>query len=484
MIEVLAPKVQVLLHKTIMRKTTNGGDAVSARFSGSVDRQVVDLAPFLGDGSTVTTTKSVTAPAGGFSLALVDKPDSVDGKSFESLYGLIEPMDMIEIRGRHGAPLDPNKPPIIMRGFVSDVRRVESAGGDGRPARMVMVTGQDYGKVWQIIQISYLANYLIGSAYISGFPLFEQYGISNNVLGADEFAKEVLAKIINPYLAAMLPANSTLPNNVVADVSVAAATVSPGIQAHQGTIYEMLRYYGDVGPWNELFMEDREEGVFMVYRANPYLKTDGSGAKIQSEAPDPVYIDVPITDVVEMNVSRSDSDVANFYWVQSPRFNLIFEAQRRQEATAASQDTVVLADYPNSDVKFYGNRVMVLDTQQGSSAMGTHDAGRAASDFNQLGSAAVTFMDTRRKVVVDSNKDNIVLERGSIRIKGNEKIKAGVYLRIARGQLVSTYYVSQVDHQLTPYQSFITSVSVERGTGFIERVKSGSISPYYEDRNK
>lgn len=480
MITVYAPQFVVRLHKTISRRTTNGSDAVSRRFAGAASRLVIDLADFLGDGAGVFTTKSISDPAGGFTVRLIDRPDGNDG-TFESLYGLIEPMDMIEIRARHGAPTDAGEPPIIMRGFVSTVQRTEAVDNDGKPTRAVMIMGHDYGKIWQVIQINYLADYLIGKQYISGFPLFEKYGISNNVLSAAEFVQQVVDKIINPYMDGLMPSASLLPRQMTADISVPESTVSPGVQAHQGTIYEMLRYYGDVGPWNELYTEDREDTVALVYRAAPFLKTDGTDGKVQAEAPDPVYIDIPTRDIVERNLARSDANVANFFWVSSQRFNLVYETQRQQEALANDKETVDISAYPNADAKLYGIRLMQLSTEQGGAAMGTHDSGRAESDFNQLGSEAVKWMDKRRQAVVDANRDNIVLESGRITLRGNEAIKPGVYIRFTSGALVSTYYVKRVDHRMVPFQAFVTDVEVERGTGFIARVLQAG-SPYFEEQ--
>lgn len=480
MIPVYSPDVQVWLHKTIGRRTTNGKDAVSIRFSGSAARQVVDLRPFLGEGASVRTSKSVRDPAGGFSITLVDQPDQVDG-AFESLYGLIEPMDMIEIRARHGVAASSAKAPIIMRGFVTEVQRVEAAASGGQPQRAVTVSGQDYGKLWQVIQIVYYAGYLVGQSYISGFNLFEQYGIPVTTMAPSEFAKEVLAKIINPYLAALMPANSTLPRQVAPDTTVGPATISPGIQTHQGTIYEMLRYYGDVGPWNELFMEDREDGVYMVYRPNPYLKTDGTGAKVQAEAPDPVYVDLDVKDLLAINLQRSDADVMNFFWVQSARFNLVYEAFQRQDAMAGNRDDVALIGYQNADPDLYGIRLMSTETQQGGPDMQNHTTGGPAADVDRGSAASANWMDARRRILVDSNRDNVVLERGTMRMRGNESIRAGTYIRLTRGALTSTYYVAQVEHEFVPFQGYFTTAAVERGTGFIERVKAAG-SPYFMEQ--
>lgn len=480
-IRIYQPQLEVKLHKLVQRSTTAGSTPVSERFTGSAKDRVIDLAPFLGDGSAVRTSKSIRQPAGGWQLDLVDRPDG-DVGSYETLYGLIEPMDMIEIRMRHGAPSSAASMPIIMRGYVTDVRRGESVSGDGRPVRKVIVSGQDYGKIWQVIQIIYLVGYMVGQSYISGFSLFEQYGIPN-VVTPKELVDQVISKIINPYLDRLMPSNSQMPREVKADITVGDATVSPGIQNQQGTIYELLRYYGDVGPWNELFMEDREDGVCVVYRPNPFLKADGSGEKIQPEAPDPVYNDVPIEDIVSLTVGRSDGDVANFYWVASPRFNLVADVYRRQEATASGDKTVDLSTYQNTSTTIYGNRLMQLETQQGGPSMSTHSTGGKAADVDKAGASANDWMNKRRQVVVDSNKDNIVLESGAISMRGNEAIKPGTYIRLKRGDLTAIYYAVQVDHEFIPFQGYFTNVTVERGTGFVERLKLGS-SPYFQEQNK
>lgn len=482
MITVYAPDVQVWLHKTIDRKTTNGKDAVSTRYTGSANRQVIDLRPFLGDGGGVQTSKSVRDPSGGFSLTLVDKPDGNDG-TFESLYGLIEPMDVIEIRARHGAPASAGKAPIVMWGFVSDVGRSESAGGDGRPQRAVTVSGQDYGKIWQILQISYLQGYIVGAAYISGFALMEMYGLPA-VMGASELMTKSLDNIINPFLKGLLPEKGQMPLTIKPDVdNVAPAMVSPGIQTHQGTIYEMLRYYGDVGPWNELFTEDREDGVHLVYRANPYVMTDGSGKQVQAEAPAPVYVDVDQSDLMALQLSRSDRDLANYFWVQNQRFNLIGDTFQRQTAVATGDPSVDLGTYANSAVRYYGPRVMSLESQQGGADTPTMTAGGKSADVDKVGASSADWMSRRRKIVADSNKDNVVLERGVMRMRGREDVRAGRYIRLRRGSMTADYYVVQVDHEFVPFQGFFTTAYVERGTGFMARVASSG-SPYFMEQTR
>lgn len=475
-ITVYQPEVQVSLHKTIGRKTTNGRDATSLRFQASAEKMVIDLTPFIGEAGLVQTSKGIAEPAGGWQVTLADRALESVG-SYESLYGLIEPMDMVEIRMRHGVATAAGRPPVVMRGFVTEVRRSESMNGDGRPQRAVVIGGQDYGKVWQIIQINYFAGYLLGKTYITDFKLFEQFGTGyETTLSPAKFFEQVVTKIINPYLDEMLPKNSVLPRSLGVDIKVKGATISPGIQAQEGTIYELLRAFGDVGPWNELFVEDREDGVYCVYRPNPFVDIT-TGEKIQADAPDPEYVDIDAADIVSINVSRSDANVANFYWVDSPRFNLITDIYRRQAAAAASDPTVVLKDYPNSDVKLYGIRVMRVATQQGGTDMKTHNTGGKASDVQSLEKSVGGWIDGRRRVLVETNRDNVLMERGSLRLRGNEDLRAGRYLRVTRGSFVATYYITQVEHEFIPFGGFFSSVTVDRGTGFVERIRRGG-SPY------
>src|SRR5215469_8951696 len=96
------PNLQVTLYKTISRSTLDGNNAPSQRFQGA--QRSYDLTPYFGEAGSVRTSKSVRDPAGGFSLTFADKPfiGEYNGKqTFESMYGLIEPMDFIEIRFRH-----------------------------------------------------------------------------------------------------------------------------------------------------------------------------------------------------------------------------------------------------------------------------------------------------------------------------------------------------------------------------------------------
>jgi hypothetical protein len=130
--KIMMPEFRVMLYKTMARRMVTGNDGrnvpSSERFSGG--SRVIDLTPFFGDGSSLETSKSVRQPAGQWAMVAVDQ---MDADKLDSLYGLVEPMDVIEIRMRHRP--DPvatgMAPPVVMRGFVSSVRRSMSMGANG-----------------------------------------------------------------------------------------------------------------------------------------------------------------------------------------------------------------------------------------------------------------------------------------------------------------------------------------------------------------
>ncbi|SDY39388.1 hypothetical protein [Nitrosomonas sp. Nm58] len=483
-IDTYNPQLKVVLHKTVGRGTVDGNEAVSTRFSNS-DTQI-DLSPVLGDGSSVLTSKSVRDPAGGFTVTLIDRQYEKMG-SFESLYGLIEPMDVIEIRMKHEHD-DTTKIPIVMRGFISEIRRTESMGADGKPQRNVVLVGQDYGKIWQMLQILFLPGYVIGQNLITNFKLFERYkmGFETNY-PSDKFIRDVFEKIINPYLKGLMPEGSSNPAEFKLDriVDDGSRTSISGTQNQEGTLYNLMRMYTDVGIWNELFIQDEEDGVHVVFRPTPALKVDGK-TKIQERAPDPEIIDVPIDRIINMTVSRSDADIANFYWVRSPRFDLNSDLYRQLFAVHASsdKDTVLLTNHPNTNEGLYGLRAMYGETQTGPNDAYTSGLKEAEEDKRR--DKVVDWVKHRRVAMVEQNKDNVVLERGSLRMFGNERIRAGMYINLKRGAFNALYYVTQVDHSFVPYNGFVSTLTLERGLGFVERVKmeSGKQSPWIAERTR
>ena len=496
MAKVFTPQVQVLVYKNVDRTTAGDGVPLSKRYTGS-DR-VIDLAPWLSDVGGVRTSKSVRDPAGGFSITLCDR---VHGKDLDSLYGLLEPMDMVEIRmsrephlrGENGGKL-----PIIMRGFISDIRRPESASAGGKPERTVVVTGQDYGKLWQIYQIFYEKNFPVAVTLITEWQLFTKYGMGFENMSCRKFVKDAIQVILNPFIASMKglsesgQANDSSPLMGIKvndeDLTAEPGTVAPfGInQFAGGTLYSFLTSFGDVGPWNELFLEDREDGVYLVYRPNPFYAVNGDYLPTKrfgnSDAREPDRVAISSADIESINVGRSDGNVANYYWVEAPRSQMINGATSRLMAVTGDSETF-LTTHRNSAADIYGLRKMWETTNQGEPQEQHHGNGTSADVLGAQQKLTEAWINKRRVELIEQNKDNIVFESGPIRIMGSHNVRAGMYLDVKRGSIKYSFYIVQVDHEFIPFHGYFTTLQVERGTSFRTRAQreAGAESPYLSE---
>lgn len=491
-VKVHQPRYQVLIYKTVQRKSVDGVTPTSERFRGT--SRVIDLSPWLSDNASINTRKGVREPAGGFSIVVPDKGYSASGQGLESLYGLIEPMDLVEIRLQHGTRAGQAALPVVMRGFVSNIKRSESVTPDGKPVRSVTINGQDYGKIWQMLQIFYGPNYIIGQDILSGFRLLDMFGAGYaNAISNKNFVKIAIEQIVNPFLAALLPKESAFPQITVNTDGVREGmTGISGIQTQEGNVYQLLQSYMDVGPFNELFLTEDDNGVYCVYRQNPALSLTGDPldskvtphpytGSLEAGATTLAAIDVFDTDVQTLEVTRSDDGVANYYWVQAPSFSLNSDViQRQMGYGAADRASVDLSAYPNSATALFGTRLMKLSTHLGGAEIKNVKSGLQQADHEERDASLASWMQNRREFLVAQNRDNSILERGVLRMRGDERIRVGNYINLHRGNFSALYYVTDVAHEMLPYRGFYTSVTFERGLGFANRIKlnGGASSPY------
>jgi len=514
MATIMMPEFKVRLFKTMARRMVTGDDGrqvpASERYSGG--QRLLDLTPFFGDGSSLETSKSVRAPAGTWSMTVVDR---MEADKMDSLYGLIEPMDVVEIRMRHNP--DPAstgaEPPVVMRGFVSSVRRSISMGGEGRPVRGVTISGMDYGKVLEMIQIRYLPNYVVGQNLLTELKLFVNYGVEAKPdQHGNDFLWQIINKVINPFIlglaemtvsvdstgkivtaadAGIEPMAITEPRTIKVEATATPSTVSAfGAQSAQGTLWDVLRGFLDVGPWTELFIEDRPDemlnprrpgGVVLVHRNNPFRDLDPSKGYI---LPQEFLVEtVVVTDeaVISWDAERSDANVANYFQVNMPRFDLFGADMLNLAGVSKNPRSFYLQDYPNATPKLYGMRFMEAATQMGGAdSLGRVDGQSEAVMRKGVRSDAL-WIDQRRAQLMAQNKDNVVFESGSITLSGQATLRAGMILKVVHlpsaGRAAQPFswecYVTAVQHRLVPYQGYVTVATFERGTGFAERIRKG-----------
>jgi len=358
-------------------------------------------------------------------------------------------------------------------------------GADGKPQRFVTVSGQDAGKLWQLLQVLYLPEYVIGQDILSNFALFERFSVGlQTALKVADFAKQMVENVINPFFKSIVPAGSSNPNQIIFDPSTVLGTSGIGsIQSAQGTVYNILRTYTDTGIWNEMYLEDREDGIHCVLRPNPF--TDINGKLIQPNAPLLTPTVLSDTDVISINLSRTDSGVANYFWVRSPISDMNSDGvlQEQWGMQASTRDTVILDTYLNSAVQYYGIRPMIVETETGGEDVQTFNSGRPKAEQIVRDNSMVNWINSRREIMLLQNKDNVLFESGTIRCRANEDIRPGTYIKLVRGGFSALYYVHAVDNDYIPFQGVFQTLSVDRGTGFIERIKreGGVNSPYLQE---
>jgi len=488
--KVYHPQIEVTLIKTINRTGMSFDDAGNSKGAKVDDRyktQRIDLKPYLGEAGGVRTTKSVREPAGGFSITLADQ---MHPKHMESLYALIEPMDLVEIRFCHdSADMNGKRPPIIMRGLVSEIRRDESMGSDGKPVRKVVITGQDLGKLWQIFIIYYLQVAVTGESTLTEFRFFDKYLQTQKMVTqlAHVFFKEIVAEVLNPFLARLQNANG---ESVISKGFVPYVTVEGSISPHtlnafsDVSLYSMMSTLFDVGPYNEMFIEDNEDEVSLILRPLPFHDVSGHsimGVVTPSPGYDTPVLDIPGEDIQSITSTRSDKGVANWYWSANTKWVLTNDGVMMLQAQQATEDKRL---YPNSAMERYGFRKMHIEYKLGAeSEVPDSDTGTPDVVIAKNKMTPIEWAKKRRQLLAEFNKDNVVFESGTMRVRGNEKIRAGRFVTSKRGGTnESWFYVVSVDHDFVPFQGFFTIINYERGTGFINRA-SNSSSPYLKEMN-
>lgn len=456
--------VQVLLKKLVHRQ-----DGVAARYAaGSTD---IDLTPYLGTAGSIRTQKGLVEPAGAFSITFADAVSPDIGDTF---YALIEPMDLIEIRATR-SPEDyvGQNYPLIMRGFVSAVRRVESIGDDGTPRRVVNVMGQDSGKLWQINQVIWELLQVTDSPFLNTYHMQAVTGIQVSMLPVSDFMTQLVTSYVNPKVQTLAAFASNLVAPFVADCSVKQGIVSVSTAAmfDSQPVWNLAVQFAD-RPWNEIFIQDQEDGPHLVFRPAP-LK-DINGQFIDPDATDPGSFYIDVSAILSLDLVHTDSRVANFFWVPPGQSTLDTDGQISKAYLISGQPLDF--SYGNNRPELYGVRKM----QVGSNLL---PDGNAPMPVNVPGSQYTYWYSQRAALLKNQNRDNCVFEEGVAAVQGNELMVPGQYAVMTRGDLTAEYYAVSVAHDIAPLRTWTSSLSLVRGTGFLNRNQASGAPAWLEGRS-
>lgn len=487
-VRVEAPVVQVRLSKATGINFTTGQvyRGASAGFDG------FELTPFLGDSGSIRTHKSLNEPCGAFSITFADRMSDVGQ---DTVYALAEAMDIIEIRmGRYPmvAPFPSGEQPLIMRGYISEIRRDETIAPDGTPHTSVTILGQDSAKLWfnwSILPEAHIAS--DNETMLATFSLFAASGIRTEVMPVSEFVAAVNDQMMTPRVEMLSNFSGwdIPPFNLLA--TVPEGRVWPGLfdsfmMGGGGRYWDILEWCAD-RPWNELFVRDNPETEIpdLIFRPVPYFDEDGGLIMPGAEAP-PI-IDRDVGDIVSVNMSRNDHKVANFYWVPpvTPETQYMNSISALTREGGGLDGPLFSVNHDNSNMALYGLRKMMHSTR----LLPTENPMTVAPNVHlpdsrlEAGRNTTAWHIIRAEQLNLLNRDNSVWDSARMTLKGMPDLLIGYTLRWIRGQrpgtgFQCTGYITDVEHEFRPLRAggqahWLTHLNLERCNNFLERDAAG-----------
>lgn len=485
-----APVFQILASKATGR---NYNAQRSYRGVGS-SFDTVELTPFLGDLGSIRTSKSLNEPCGGFSITFAD---ALSNTGADSVYGLLEAQDLIEIRaGRWPlvAPFPGGRQRLIMRGYVSEVRRDETVGPDGTPQRSVTITGHDSAKLffnWSVLPEAQIA--AGQETMVSTFKLQASFGIAGGIKPVGDVVTQIITEMMNPRVAMLSNFSGwDIPEFVPMVQGPPEGQAWGGMfdsfmMGGGGRYWDLLEWVAD-RPWNELFVRDNpvSELPEVFFRPVPYRDT--GGALIMPRATEPERIDRDIREIVSISMGHGDAKTANFFFVPpvNPQGNSMTSIKSMTLGSGGLGPPLFSVDHDNSNMSLYGLRKMMYGTR-----LYAEDAPEPVPP-NSTTPAARLFAgvtDTnwhlyRANQLRLLNQDNSIWDSAHMVLKGSPDLLIGCELYWKRGQrrgqgFETRGYIAGVEHEMRPLRAggqahWLTNLTLERCNNYLERDAAGS----------
>ncbi|MHB1418302.1 MAG: hypothetical protein ACYCX4_01755 [Bacillota bacterium] len=414
----------------------------------TVQNEAKDLTP---DFVKFTTHKGLGEPTGTWSIILKSRKDN-QGKTW---FDKIRPQDMVVIRFARLAK-NKAKPPVIMRGFVDNVRETYAIDDQGKPHRAILINGRDYGKLLLVIKVYYLYELDPVASLLNDNRLEANFGIPSGELKPNQFIELVNEKIILPEITKMQKFNKYLmPLEIAASVADYYRVNTFQVQAFAGSVWNLMDYYSNI-PWCELFVTEGETAPLLIFRPTPFKNR--SGQYTQSGG---TITEVPISkrDIETMDLGYSDNEAYSYFFTYATQAlisKIAFKAESVQlqsieegRNTSTPSNPTILEESLNK----YGFRPLELESPFIPILQGNKE--------NEIMPKDVRDMSLRmNKWLVDVFGHNQDLRNGTITIKGYEEARIGRCLTIDDKE---EYYIESVDHEVTAFETAKSTLGVTRG---------------------
>lgn len=470
------PQETIRRHPTIQVKIiTYSGTHIIRNAEKEVDSELV----------SVSTTKSLNAPAGTFTI----QSKMLKDKDNLTLYHKVKPMDMVEISMSFTKF---EEPVVVMRGLVDDIRRGTHAT-EGKVTEVVNIVGRDMGKLFLI----HRAYYFKAMEVVDKFFAEGKYGLeAGQRLTLPEIIKEIFTKIFQNSsdlkftngqsvgdLIHLLITAGKIGNPRTTDL---VAFTNP-LQTAEGNIWSLFQMYQGM-PFNEMFVRDDYDKTRLVIR--PALLKDFHGRFTQKPtfkeavffAFDIAGVRISSRDIFLYDIGRSDREVKNFFFTYPKNMYFSRDAYKGSaigDFIDIEGDTEVAKGNPFygnratdlADRHIYGFRPMDVDTDYiAIKRNGTKEDLQGKGEGSV--SDAVKIGKELNKIIVGNYVHNAYLESGTISVIGDHRYRIGYYLTVEDWEVPgheNEFYIEGVSHKFDVMKTWTTTLSVTRGNGWIKR---------------
>lgn len=399
---------------------------------------------------------------------------------------LIHAMDYVEISfSRYLA-----EAPIMMRGFVGNIRRTRLIDGSGKLHRAFTVNGENFGKIWSNYYIEYLVqqigqqlqgldvNATMFNPQLLANMLTENYGILSSdayggSIGTGDLIQGFLDKMLNPYLDVLKQTNPMIPNlipqiNVLHDYQIVNGSLIQQVQ--EQSVFQVLGQFGN-RPWCEYYIDDFSNGPVLFFRNTPFKDEKGDLIFPESNPTSEYYSHPEINDthVIEEDVGKSDNEVYSYFFTY-PAVSPFAQV----DARAAILGNTDLTIEQESDTSNISNPHVELENlyRYGfkSLTIPSNSIPLEASDTD-LSMSTLIVAQKMNRWLTKAFRWSADMKNGTMKVKGNEHLRIGRYFTQTSTQ--EEYYIESVDHEITISQigstgndssyRFETTIGVTRG---------------------
>lgn len=264
------------------------------------------------DVMAINTQKRIGDPAGMWALTL--NPRHIGGASrtrSRTWAEVARPMDYVEIAMSLFRGV---KPVTVMRGFVDNTRYVNSLDDNGDPARRVLLSGRDFGKLGLSFKIFYLVEL---AQYVGGaVGLLEQfYDFPFKFFTPNEFFGEVANRLMLRFLKKLQALNAAIPTPAIVGSIPDLYQINPvstDLMSFQGSIYNLMGQFASM-PYTENFWRDLPAGPEWNWRWAPLLRA-GNALPLPDHASFPPIHTVHTSEIKAHDMGRSDNPAVNYLW--------------------------------------------------------------------------------------------------------------------------------------------------------------------------